>query len=137
MKRKILPFIIVLLFAVLLVPACSFDANSSIKSVSKPYIAQYECIEGRFGEENFLDKYDYIRIILLDSEKMQVVYKYKDGDKKIEDGQYTLDFDTREIEGEIGILGFKFKEKVKVERGGFVISKIIFNKEFFMKFAVI
>ncbi len=139
MKRKIL-FSAALLFlslSILLLPACEARAEGSIKEITKPYIAQYECVEAKLGDKNLLEQYDFIRIILVDNEKMQIVFKPKDNDKQIIDGAYDLDFKTRELVGEIGILGYKFKEKTTVQKGEFVISKTILAKQLYMKFKVI
>lgn len=138
MKRRL--FIVIAIFALCLCifPACEMDteslAKSSVKAISRPYIAQYECVEARFGEDNFLDYYDYIKVILLNKNEIELLYKLKGGEKKSVTGTYTLDPATREIDAEIGILGYKFKEKVKVEKGEFVISHILQKKELYIKF---
>lgn len=138
MKRKFFIVLAILALCLCILPACKMDtesfARSSVKTITKPYIAQYECVEARFGEDNFIEYYDYIRVILLNKNKMELIYKLKDGDKKSVIGSYTIDPETREIDAEIGILGYKFKEKVKVEKGEFVISHIVLKKELYMKF---
>ena len=138
MKRRFFIVLAVLALCLCILPACKMDtehlAKSSVKTISKPYIAQYECVEAKFGEDNFLEYYDYIRIILLNKNKLELVYKLKDGEKNSVTGNYTLETETREIDAEIGILGHKFREKVKVQKGEFVISHIIMQKELYMKF---
>lgn len=138
MKKKLIILLTVVALCLFILPACKMDAEnftkSSVKSISKPYIAQYECVEARFGEENFLEYYDYIRVVLLNKNELELLYKLKDGDKKSVTGSYTLDPETREIDAEIGILGYKFKKKVKVEKGEILISHTIMQKELFMKF---
>lgn len=140
MKRRF--FIVLAIFTICLciLPACKIDtesfARSSVKAISKPYIAQYECVEARFGEDDFMEYYDYIKVILLNSTEMELLYKLKDGEKKSVKGNYTLNTETREINAEIGILGYKFKEKVEVKKGGFIISHTIFKRELYMKFQI-
>ena len=137
MKRKLMHILAVLAFSVTLLSACgSLQANASIKSITKPYIAQYECTEARYGEANILDYYDYIRIVFLNNTEFEIIYKTKGGEKRSYTGTYTIDPATRELEGDMGILGYKFKEKVKVENGQFTISKILGQKELFVKFEV-
>ena len=140
MKRRIFIVLTLLALALCILPACKTDVESfakgSVKTISKPYIAQYECVEARFGDENILEYYDYIRVVLVNNKKMELVYKPKDGEKNSETGSYTLNAETRELDAEIGILGYKFKEKVKVEKGGFVISHIIMQKELYLKFQI-
>lgn len=138
MKRRLFIVIAIIALCLCILPACEMDtenfARSSVKAISKPYIAQYECVEARFGEDNFLDYYDYIKVVLLNGTEIELLYKLKGGDKKSVIGSYTLNTKTREINAEIGILGYKFKEKVKVEKGGFIISHTLLKKELYMKF---
>lgn len=140
MKRRIFIVLTVIALFLCILPACKMNTESfikgSVKSISKPYIAQYECVDARFGEEKIINCYDYIRVILVDSQNMELVYKLKDGEKKSIEGKYKLDPETREIDAEIGILGYKFKKRVKVEKGGFEISHIIMQKELYMKFEI-
>lgn len=138
MKRKFLTVIVILALCLCVLPACKINtesfAKSSVKAITRPYIAQYECVEARFGEDNLIEYYDYIKVILLNKNKLEILYKLKDGDKKSIVGTYNVDTETREIDAEVGILGYKFKKKVKVENGEFIISHIIMKKELYMKF---
>ncbi len=137
MKRKI--FICAVLFCILtvltLIPACSQTASgdTSLKSITKPYIGEYECVEARLGQRDLLEKYDFIVINLLDGEKMEVSFKPKDGKKKTYEGSYEVS-DTREFTGEIGILGVRFKETTKIENGSFIITKNIMSSPLILKF---
>lgn len=119
-----------------MLPACDMKAEGSIKSITKPYIAQYECTEARFGNINILEQYEFIKIIILDKDQLEVNIKPKNGEKKSARCAYTLDPETRTLSAEVGILGYKFKESVVVKNGQFTISKIIGSKEFFVKFEV-
>ena len=138
MKRKFLIVVATLALSLCILPACNLDtadfASSSIKSITQPYIAQYECKEARFGNLDLLNSYDYIKIVFLNKSDMELIFKPKSGEKKSYEGKYKVDTETRELEGEIGVLGHKFKEKVKVEKGEFVISKIILQKELYIRF---
>lgn len=125
MKRKILILLTLLALVLTLLPACEVKADSSIKSISRPYIAQYECVQARYGNKNLLEEYDYIKITLLNKEELEVSFKPKDGEKKSAKCNYTLDPETRILQAEIGILGFKFKESVEVVNGKIVIVKNI------------
>ena len=138
MKKKLFILLTVVALCLFIMPACKINAGnltkSSVKSISKPYIAQYECVEARFGEDNFLECYDYIRVILLNKNELELLYKLKDGEKTSVVGTYTLDPETRIIDAEIGILRYKFKKKVEVKNGEILISHTIMQKELFMKF---
>ncbi len=123
--------------AILLLPACNIDKDQSVKAVTAPYIAQYECTQARLGETDILEKYEYIRIIFLNKDELEVQIKRIDGEKQSAKGNYSIDPDTRELTGEIGILGFKFREKVIVKNGQFTISKNFGSKPLFVKFEII
>ncbi len=125
----------------LLLPACSggqasgaSDKSGSLKSITKPYIGEYECVEARLGNTDLLEKYEFITISLLDDKKLEVSFKPKNGNKKSFEGAYEVDPDTREFSGEIGILGVKFREKTKIENGKFTLTKLIFKMPLIMNF---
>ncbi len=66
LKTKILAAAVIFAAAVLsLVPACTDGADSSVKSLTKPYIAEYTCVEAKFGEADLLKEYDFIKITLV------------------------------------------------------------------------
>ncbi|MDE6585296.1 MAG: hypothetical protein K2K80_01265 [Clostridia bacterium] len=136
MKRNFKFILLLCLFTVMLctLSACNFDKQQSIKALTKPYIAQYECVEARLGPTDFLEKYEYIYITLLDKNEMEIKFKTKDGDKKSFTGTYTVDPETREFTGEIGILGNNYKESVRIEKGEFTITKNILSMPLIMKF---
>lgn len=138
MKKKIflLTFLCLTLLSVFLLPACSMTAEGSIKTITKPYIAQYRCIEAKLGEDDLLTDYDEITITLLDQKEMEVSFKPKNKEKHSFRAPYSFDPKTHELSGEAGILGYKFKEKVVVENGAFTISKPIGKKQLVMKFQV-
>lgn len=133
MKRKFLIFTLLCAF-LLVFPACDAGEIGSLKALSKPYIATYECVEARLGEQDLLEKYEYIKITLLDTKEFEVSFKPEGGEKRAFTGEYTIDPETREFQGEIGVLGFSFKEKTKIEKGGFVIARNFMNVPLYMKF---
>ena len=134
MKRK-LPLIAILITLMLcLFPSCEIPASGSLKSLTKPYIAEYVCTEARLGEENLLDKYEFIKITLLDAKELEVSFKPKNGDKKAFKGNYSVNGETREFNGEIGIFGVTFKETTKIENGEFTITKNILSQPLILKF---
>lgn len=135
MKRKILPALAILAICLLIFPSCEVSADdSSVKSITKPYIAQYECTQARLGTKDILEDFDYIKIIMLSDNELELQYKSKGGRAKSFTGNYSIDTKTRELKAEIGILGFKYKESVIVENGKFTISKPINGKEFSAQF---
>lgn len=133
MKRKLLT-VIIFCVALLIFPACGVSADSSIKAITTPYIDEYICTEGKFGDKDLLENYEYIKIILVDKENLEVHYKTKDGEKKTLSGTYSVDEKTREMSADIGLLGFNVKEKVFVKNGEFVIKTSILKIPLYMKF---
>ena len=78
LKTKILAAAVIFAAAVLsLVPACTDGADSSVKSLTKPYIAEYTCVEAKFGEADLLKEYDFIKITLVNDEKLEISFKPK------------------------------------------------------------
>lgn len=135
MKKKLFAILIIAVTVCLCTCAFTFDANSSVKSLTKPYITTYECKFARFGNEDLLEKYDYLKVTFLDDEQVEVSYKRKNGKKKIHVCDYRYDDETKQFETEIGILGFKFKQATKIENGAFTISMPILGKPLVMVFA--
>lgn len=139
MKKRFLFFTVIITLLLILVPACSASttangASGSLKAITKPYIGEYECVAARLGESDLLEKYEFIKITLLDDEKMEVSFKPKGGAKKSFEGGYKVNEETREFTGEVGIFGVKFKEATKIENGKFTLTKLIFNTPLIMNF---
>lgn len=136
MKRKLICFIALLTLLLLLLPACKFDENSSLKTLTKPYIAHYECTKASYGKRDLLEDYEYIEIALLDSKKMELIYKNKNGERKVVEGTYTYDDKKQEFKSNLGILGFEFKEPVVIRDGKFTIKKQIASKMLILNFKI-
>lgn len=134
MKRKLTAIIAVMIICMLFLPACDAVKQSSVKALTRPYIAQYECVQAKLGEEDILEKFDYIRITLADKDTMIIAYKPKKGEKKQFKCNYTFDWETKEITADISIFGCKVKEKTTVQNGSFSIVKQIGNKTFAITF---
>lgn len=114
--------------------ACDVDAKSSLKELSDPYIAMYECTRAEYGGHDLLDKYDYIRITLTDGDTMLLTYKEKGGKEHSQEGAYTYNEETGELTAEIGLLGIRRRESVIVENGQFTISLPIAGIQLIMQF---
>ncbi len=118
----------------LILSACDAREAGSLKSITRPYIAHYECTEATLGGENLLDKFEYIEIVLVDKEEMQLIYKPKDGKKSKIKSNYIFNLETRELTADIGIYGYRFRESTIVENGKFTVTKTIGEKQLIMKF---
>ena len=137
MKKRIIIFTFI--FALMLSFACACDMKNAgpLKSITRPYIAQYECVDATLGGEDLLDKFDYIKITLLDKENLAINYKQKNDDNKTIESKYSFDLKSHTLTAEIGILGYTFKHSTVIENGKFTISKSIGGKQLVMKFRAI
>ncbi len=114
--------------------ACDAREAGSLKSITRPYIAHYECTEAYLGDENLLDKFEYIEIVLVDKDEMQLLYKPKEGKKSKIKSNYSFNAETHELTADIGIYGYRFRESTIVENGKFNITKSLGEKQLIMKF---
>lgn len=135
MKKKVLRSF-VLLFSVLSLFLCAFtfDAHSSVKSLTHPYINTYECTRATLGNTDLLEKYEYFKITILDTENLEVAFKKNKGKKHVYTCKYDFNEETRELSAEIGILGFRFRQKTVIEKGKFTVSMPIFARQLIMNF---
>lgn len=134
MKRKFILLSVFCALLLVLLPACDARKTGSLRDITRPYIAQYECTEATLGGDDMLEKFDYIEIYLANKNNLEIIYKPKNGERKIVKAPYKFDLSTRELSAEIGILGHKFRQAVKVENGKFTVSKTIGKKQLIMKF---
>ena len=137
MKKRVIIFAILCTFLLTCLSACDMKNAGSLKSITRPYIAQYECVEAKLGDEDLLEKFDYIKITLVDKDNLELNYKLKEGENSSVKSKYSFDIESRTITAEIGILGYTIKQSTKVEKGKFTISKSIGGKQLIMKFKAI
>lgn len=117
-----------------LLPACEMKNAGPLKAITHPYIAQYECIEATLGEENILDKFEFITVTLQNKDTMELSYKFKDGETKKVKSKYDFDYNTHTLTAEIGLFGYSFKQATVIEKGKFTVSKSFGGKQLIMKF---
>ena len=134
MKKRLIIFVVLCTFLLTFLCACDMKNAGPLKSITHPYIAQYECIDAKLGEEDLLKKFDYIKITLVNSKTMELNYKQKEGKNKTIKSDYTFDTKSRTLTAEIGILGHTVKQSTVIEKGKFTISKSIGGKQLIMKF---
>lgn len=135
-KKLILPLIFVVTALCLCACAFTVDPNSSVRDLTHPYINTYECKSARLGNEDLLEKMDYLRITFLDDEQLEVSFKRKNAKKKAYRCDYEFDEKTNEFTAEIGVLGFKFKQSTKIQNGKFTIYMTILGKPLIMNFSI-
>lgn len=133
MRKKFL-ILTLLPLALIFLCACNVQEMSSLKAITKPYITQYECIEAKLGNENFLEGFDYIRLTLLNKSDLELTFKRTNGKKRTATGTYTFDEKTHEFSADVGVLGIKYTQKTVIENGQFVINRTLGSKQLTMKF---
>ena len=116
--------------------AFTFDLNSSVKTLTHPYINTYYCTEARLGEINLLEKYEYFIITILDDEELEISFKKHKWQKYAFTCNYEFNEETHELSAGIGILGFTYRQKTIINGGTFYINMLVLNKPLFMKFEV-
>lgn len=134
MKKRLIIFFVLCTLILTLLSACDMKNAGPLKSITHPYIAQYECVEATLGDEDLLDKFDYIKITLVNKDTLELNYKLKDGDNKTIESNYDFDVNSHTLTAEVGILGYTVKQSTVIEKGKFTISKSIGGKQLIMKF---
>lgn len=134
MKKRLIIFAVLCTLLLTFLSACDVKNAGSLKSITNPYVAQYECVEAKLGEEDLLKKFDYIKITLVNKENLELTYKPKDGENKTIKSKYTFDVKSRTLTAEIGLLGYTLKESTVIEKGKFTLTKSIGGKQLVMKF---
>ena len=137
MKKRIIVLAFICVFLISFLSACDMKNAGPLKSITHPYIAQYECVEAKLGGEDLLKKFDYIKITLIDTDNLELNYKQKDGESKSIKSKYSFDTKSHTLTAEIGILGHTVKQSTVVEKGKFTISKSIGGKQLIMNFKMI
>lgn len=134
MKTRSIKIAILLPLLCLLFCGFTIDESSSLKSLTKPYITTYECTAARLGNENIMEKYEYIKITFLNDKELEVSLKRKNGKKKSYTCEYHYDEKTSRFNAELGILGFRFKQDAKIENGKFTVCMPILGRTLLMNF---
>ena len=134
MKKKV--FAIVFVACALCLSLCAFtvDTNSSLKSLTHPYINTYECTQATLGKEDLLEKYEYFRITFLDKKELEISYKKKNGARRAIKCPYTFDDKTKILQAEFGVLCFKFRQSTMIENGKFTVTMPILGRQLIMNF---
>lgn len=135
MKAKLTALFTTSVLCILLLCAFTFDKNASIKTLTNPYITTYDCTFARLGNEDLLEKYEYLKITFLDDKELEVSFKRVKGKRHAYKCDYTYDDDTGTFEAEIGILGFKFRQSTQIINGKFTLSMPILGKPLVMNFS--
>ena len=127
--KKLLPALFFLLFPPVLT-GCSVSDMSSLTELSRPYVGEYTCEELRLGEEDMLDRFEYVRLTLGPDGDAQLTWRTMEGGEgatllyyKMREGSITLS-----KAGRMGAYTFP------VEQGAIVITHNIIGRMLYAKF---
>lgn len=125
------------MLSALCLPLCgfTFDADSSLKELTLPYINTYECVSATLGERDLLEGMEYIRITFENDRQLEMCYKPVDGELHRYVCDYTCDQDGT-FTAEIGLLGYTFRQSAKIEGGKFTICMPVLSRPLIMIFEV-
>ena len=134
MKAKFLKLFLPLILTFIVFSGCDAKNAGGIKTLTHPYIAEYQCVEAKIGEIDLLKDFEYVTINFNDTKEIEVNAKPKGGRLKSVKGSYTVDDKTNELNCDFGVLGYEFKQKIVIDKGEFYVTKPIGDKLFFIKF---
>jgi hypothetical protein len=137
MKKYLKMLLILIATALFFACACNVEGdNSSLKSLSKPYVNTYECVTATLGETNLLDGFEYITITLKDDDTLELNYKKIGESNKCFSGSYSYNQTDGALSSSMAIFGTNFSSTTTIKDGGFTLSFPILNRQLVMKFCV-
>ena len=116
-----------------LILALGFCPSDSLKSITKPYLGEYECTQAMLGNQDLLKEYDYITLELKADETYVLRYGKDGEDPHEETGKYTYDEKRQELNVDFGTKGV-FKRKFPLKKGELVVSFRVGIKQLLVKF---
>ncbi|MBQ8295936.1 MAG: hypothetical protein IJX87_05840 [Clostridia bacterium] len=125
--------------AALTLTCATWWKNSSLKDVAKPHLGEYECKQATLGEEDYLDKFSYIKLELKSDETFALSFCEKEGEKRTLKGRYQYDEKREILTLSMGSAGEKigFKRQFPFKDGEICITlpmgsenlKIVFGRK--------
>lgn len=139
MKGKIEKIIVLFLtlicfFNIAAFVGCKTEDLSSLYSLSKPYLCEYECTSATLGGKDMLKLFKYVHVELKDDGVFTVYAKPKAGVLYKKSGAYTYNEDTKILSASIIVAQKKYSKSTKIENGGFTVSVNYSGKQLIMKF---
>ncbi len=139
MKGKIKKIIVLFLilicaFNVAAFVGCKTEDLSSLYSLSKPYLCEYECTSATLGGKDMLKLFKYVHVELKKDGTFTVCAKPNVGVLYKKSGAYTYDEDTKILSASLIVAKKKYSKSTKLENGGFVVSVNYSGKQLIMKF---
>lgn len=107
--------------------------NQNLTDITQPYLGAYECRLARWGEQDLLEDFDYIRLELKKKNECVLHYRRRNEPEKTESGEYTYDQDRQTLSFSIGKMPM-IKREFPVKRGVIYITLSKGDRTLFMQF---
>lgn len=114
--------------------AFNLMSMSSLEDVSKPYVGVYECKYIMFGDENLLDKFNYVKFELLLNGVYKIEFKDKHNVKGVYRGHYEYDTANNLITIDENVFGNRIKKSFIAEKGAIDVTVQYGDKLLAIKF---
>lgn len=128
--KKLLPALFFLLFLPPVLTGCSVSDMSSLTELSRPYVGEYTCEELRLGEEDMLDRFEYVRLTLGPDGDAQLTWRTMEGGE----GETLLHYEMHEGSITLSKAGRMGAYTFPVEQGAIVITHNIIGRMLYAKF---
>ena len=95
--RKIICTLVLCVLTLLLGGCTKAEEMGSLSDFSRPYAGEYICKKLQLGEEDYIEKFDYIKLKLSQSGAFQLSYQTEEGLKEQFSGKYAVSEEGDEI----------------------------------------
>lgn len=113
---------------------CKTEDLSSLYSLSKPYLTEYECTQATLAGKDMLHLFKYVQVEFKEDGVFTVRAKPKIGVLYKKDGKYTFNEDTKIFSAKLNVLGKNYSKSFKLQKGAFTVSVNYSGKQLVMKF---
>lgn len=107
--------------------------KGELKSITRPYLGEYECTRALLGDRDYLEDFDYVRLELRSKDEYVLRYRKKGKKEGQTDGKYRYEEGTDKLILELDERGLVTKE------GSFQVGMLTFfvplsTKNFLVQF---
>ena len=107
--------------------------SRALPDITKPYLGEYECKIARFGGNDLLEEFSYIKLELKADNTFVLRYKAEERSEKTETGKYKYDNKNKEITFTLDRSRI-FKRKFPLEKGVIYVDFPIGTKQILLTF---
>ena len=107
--------------------------KGDLKEIAKPHLGIYECKIARIGEEDYLERFSYIRLELKDGGKYELTYREKQTAEKRKTGKYRYDEQRETLTLYLDELGI-VKKEFPLKKGILSVQVALGEKSMLLQF---